>query len=174
MLWVERGGPGDVDQLFVDATGDNAQYRVIVNARFGPRKGALDDLAQLQKAAAADSIRLHLAVVVAAELGEGQDEAFARLEAALKRQPRDPDLAYNAACAYALASRALAGPGRSGGQSQADRAIQLLRSVIAGGYSDYDHIQEDTDLDPIRGLPAFGELMAAGQPDRRHGAAWIR
>ena len=54
MLWVERGGPGDVDQLYVDATGDNAnalQYRAIVNARLGRKKEALDDLALLQKGA---------------------------------------------------------------------------------------------------------------------------
>ena len=34
-------------------------------------------------------------------------------------------------------------------------------------------MQEDSDLDPIRGLPAFGELMEAGYPDRRHAAVWI-
>ena len=49
----------------------------------------------------------------------------------------------------------------------------MLRAAIAGGYSHDDHIQEDTDLDPIRGLPAFRELMAAGQPDRLPDAAWV-
>ena len=175
VLWVERGGPGDVDQLYVDATGDNTlQHRAIVNARLGRKKEALDDLALLQQGAAAESIKLYTPAVVAALLGEGQDEAFARLEAALKDRPGDSGLAYDAACGYSLASQALAGPGRAGGRSQAERAIQLLRAAIDSGYSNFDHIQEDSDLDPIRGLPAFGELMKVGQPDRRHAAVWIR
>ena len=176
VLWVERGGPGDVDQLFVDATGDNAsalQYRAIVNARLGRKKEALEDLALLQKGAATESTKLYTAAVVAADMGEGQDEAFGRLEAALKGRPGDPGLAYDAACGYSLASRALDRPGRAGGRSQAERAIQLLRAAIDNGYSNFDHIQEDSDLDPIRGLPAFGEVIAAGQSDRRHAAVWI-
>ena len=35
-------------------------------------------------------------------------QAFETLDAALKEQPKDSDLAYNAACAFALASEALA------------------------------------------------------------------
>jgi len=174
VLWVERVGPSDVDQLFVDAAGGNAlQYRAIVNARLGRKKEALDDLALLQKGAAAESIKLYTATVVAADLGDGQDEAFGRLEAALKARPGDSGLAYDAACGYSLASQALDRPGRAGGRSQAERAIQLLRAAIDNGYSDFDHIQEDADLDPIRGLPAFGALIAAGQSDRRHAAVWI-
>ena len=176
VLWVERGRPGDVDQLFVEATGDSdsaLQHRAIVNARLGRKKEALDDMALLQKGAAMESTKLYAAVVVAADLGEGQDEAIGRLEAALKARPGDGQLAYDAACAYSLASRALDRPGRPGDRSQAERAIQLLRAAIDNGYSYFDHIQEDTDLDPIRGLPAFGELIAAGQSDRRHDAVWI-
>jgi formylglycine-generating enzyme required for sulfatase activity len=174
VLWVERGGSDDVDQLFVDATGNNAlQYRAIVNARLGRKKEALDDLAFLQKGTATESIKLSTAAVVAAELGEGQDEAFGRLEAALRGRPRDPALAHDAARGHALAARALDRPGRTGGRSQAERAIQFLRAAIDNGYSNFDHMQEDPDLEPIRGLPAFGELTAAGRPDRRHVAAWI-
>jgi len=174
VLWVERGGPGDVDQFYVDATGVNAlQYRAIANARLGRKKLALEDLALLRKGAAVESIKLYTAAVVGADLGEGQDEAFGRLEAALKDRPGDPALAYDAACGYALASRALARPGRAGGRRQAERAIQLLRTAIDNGYSDFDHIQEDSDLDPIRGLPAFSEVIAARQSDRRHAAVWI-
>jgi formylglycine-generating enzyme required for sulfatase activity len=148
------------------------QHRALVNARLGLKKEALDDLAQFQKGTAAEGARLYIAAVVAAELGEGQDEAFARLEAALKGRPGDPGLAYDAACAYALASRAMSRPGRAGGQGQAGRAIELLRAATADGYSDYDHMREDSDLDPIRDLPAFGELMKPGHPDRRYAAVW--
>ncbi len=110
VLWVERGGPGDVDQLSVDATGDHAlQYRAIVNARLGRKKEALDDLALLQKGTSTESTTLYTAAVVAADLDEGQDAAFGQLEAALKGRPGDPGLAYAAARAYSLASRCLTG-----------------------------------------------------------------
>jgi formylglycine-generating enzyme required for sulfatase activity len=176
VLWVERGCPDDEDRLYLGATGNDLNTvakRAIINARLGRKEQALDDLALFQKGTAAASYQLYLAAVVAAELGEGQVEAFARLEAALERQADDADLAYNAACAYSLASRALDRPGRSGGRSQAGRAIRSLRAAMDQGLSRSDRIQEDSDLDPIRVLPAFGELMEAGHPDWRHGAAWI-
>jgi serine/threonine protein kinase/formylglycine-generating enzyme required for sulfatase activity len=146
-------------------------HRALAYARLG-RKEALDDLARIQQGAGPESAKLGLAAAVAAELGDGQDEAFARLEAALKARPGDPGLAYDAARAYALASKALDRPGRGGGRSQAERAIGLLRAAIAGGYSDDNRIDEDPDLDPIRDRPAFGELGKARHIDRRYAALW--
>jgi formylglycine-generating enzyme required for sulfatase activity len=52
----------------------------------------------------------------------------------------------------------------------ADRAIALLEAAIANGYSDYSHMQEDADLDPIRELPAFAALMKAGHIERSYSA----
>ncbi len=66
------------------------------------------DLEQFQEGVATESQKLYLAVIVAAELGEGTDQALETLEAALKNQPQDSGLHYDAACAYALASRAVA------------------------------------------------------------------
>ena len=63
---------------------------------------------KFQKGKSTESTRLYLAVIVAAELGEGTDQALETLEAALKKQPQDSELHYDAACAYALASQAVA------------------------------------------------------------------
>jgi len=97
---------------------------------------------------------------------------FEKLEAALKSQPKDLNLAYNAACAYALASQALGGKDQAKRQPLADRAIGLLKTAIASGYSDFNHMQEDADLDPIRGLREFGEIMKGGHLDRAYAAVW--
>ena len=51
-----------------------------------------------------ESTRFYLAVIVAAELGDGVAEAFEKLDAALQEQPQDAGLHYDAARAYALAS----------------------------------------------------------------------
>ena len=142
-------------------------------ARLRHKKEALEDAAAYGKAEASESSRLYLTVVVAAELAQGLEEAFKKLESALKAGPRDSGLHYDAACAYALASRALSTTNPAKSQEEAARAIGLLQEAIRAGYSDYDHIQEDADLDPIRGVPAFAELMTAGHADRRYAAVWI-
>ena len=83
------------------------QSRALAHARLGHKDEALADLVQFQKGDSTESSRLYLAVVVAAELGEGTDQAFEKLDAALQKQPQDAGLHYNAACAYALASQPL-------------------------------------------------------------------
>ena len=88
-------------------------YRAIAHARLGHKDQARADLERYQEGDATESQKLYLAVIVAAELGEGTDKAFETLDATLKQQPHDSDLHYNAARAYALASQAACpeGPG---------------------------------------------------------------
>ena len=124
------------------------QYRAIAHARLGHKDQAKADLEQFQKGNSTESSRLYLAVIVAAELGEGTDQAFETLDAALKKQPQDSGLHYDAACAYALASQALARKDQAKSQSLSERALSLLRTAIENGYADYKHMQEDADLDP--------------------------
>ena len=107
-----------------------------------------------------------------AELGEGTDQAFEKLDAAIQKQPQDAGLYYDAACAYALASQPLAKKDPAKGRDRAERAIRLLRTAIQNGYSDYNHMQEDSDLDPLRELPAFAVIMKAGHLDRFYAAVW--
>lgn len=148
------------------------QNRAIAHGWLGQKKAALDDLDQFQKGNVTESSKLYLAAVVAAELGEGADRAFEALEAALKNQPKDAELHYDAACAYALASQATAKRDQVKGKAHAERAISLLQTAIQNGYSDYGHMQEDADLDPIRDLPAFVEIMKASHLDRQYAAVW--
>ena len=109
---------------------------------------------------------------MAAELGEGTDKALETLEAALKKQPQDSMLHYDAACAYALASQALAGKDQAKGRELGGTSHRLLRTAIQNGYADYKHMQQDTDLDPLREIPAFAEIMKAGHLDRSYAAVW--
>jgi serine/threonine protein kinase/formylglycine-generating enzyme required for sulfatase activity len=159
---VVKGAPGNATAL---------QYRALAHARLRHKKEARD-AAAYGKADVTESSRLYLAVVVAAELGEGLEEAFGKLESALKAGPRDSGLHYDGACAYALASRPIATTNQARGQELAARAVGLLQEATRTGYSDYDHMEEDADLDPIRDLPAFAGIMASGQADRRYSAVW--
>ena len=163
----------DLNAVVEKAPQDDAYvYRAIAHARLGHKDQARADLEQLQKGESPESSRLYLAVVVAAELGEGTDQAFEKLDAALQKQPQDAGLHYYAACAYALASQPLAKKDPAKGRDRAERAIHLLQTAIQNGYSDYNHMQEDADLDPIRDLPAFIEIMKVGHLDRSYAAVW--
>jgi len=148
------------------------KYRAVAHARLGHKQQAKADLEQFQKGKSTESTRLYLAVVVAAELGEGTDQAFEKLDAALLKQPQDARLHYDAACAYALASQPLAKKDPAKGRDRAERAIHLLQTAIQNGYSDYNHMQKDVDLDPLRQLLAFADIMNAGHLDRCYAAVW--
>ncbi|MFC1588241.1 hypothetical protein ACFL54_08020 [Planctomycetota bacterium] len=60
--------------------------------------------------------------------------------------PDDPIAYYNLACSYALLAE--------------DRpALDALQMAIDKGYNDLDWIQKDLDLDPIRHLPEFRNIL---------------
>src|SRR5271157_5192058 len=148
------------------------QLRAIADARLGHKDQARADLEKFQKSMSGKSISLYLALIVAAELGEGTDQAVDTLETALKKQPQDSGLHYDAACAYALASQAVARKDQARSNSLSERAPNLLRTAIQNGYANYRHMQEDADLDPIRDLPAFADIMKPLHLDRSYAAVW--
>ena len=164
----------DLDAIIQKApqTAMALQYRSLAHAKLHHKKEALEDAAAYRKADVPESSKLYLAVVVAAELADGLEEGREKLEAALKASPRDSGLHYDAACALSLASRAVKAASPAKSQEHVVRAISLLQDAIRLGYSNYAHIQEDADFDPIRGLPAFAEIMNAGRMDRRYAALW--
>jgi len=149
------------------------QFRAIAHARPGHKDQARADLQGFEVGYGNESQKLYLAVIVAAELGQGTDEALERLEADLKNQPQDSELHYDPARAYALASRAVARTDQARSRSLAERALSLLRKAIENGYVDYRHMQEDADLDPLRELPAFADIMKPGHLERSYTAVWL-
>lgn len=62
---------------------------------------------------------------------------------------------YDFARVYAVAS------GKIDGKNQAyiDRAMQLLQQAVKTGYKDAAHMQQDTDLDPLRDREDFQKLL---------------
>ena len=151
---------------------DVLRYRVITLARLGKTDDALTELAKFRKRAEPDRAKLSLAVVVAAELGEGADKAYEALSAAIKKEPDDLDLHYDAARAFALASKAVGKKDKDESRALASRALGLLNDLVESGDADFGKMDEDAGLDPIRDDPAFTEVMTAGRPERRYAAIW--
>ena len=76
----------------------------------------------------------------------GQDtEALAWMDSILVVEPTN-DNYYDAACLYALMGRT-------------EQALSAFDKALSLGYRDFQHIAADTDLDAIRDLPRFTEIL---------------
>ena len=69
-----------------------------------------------------------------------------------ERQPEDPVVHYNLACSLSMSG-------------ELNLAVAALARALELGYSDFAHIQADPDLDPLRELSSFGELLRRRIPD---------
>src|SRR5262249_44567435 len=147
---------------------DALQYRARALAQLGKKQDALAELEQFQKRDEPDRAKLTLAAIVAAELGEGTDQALGALDAALRREAEDIDLRYDAARAWAAASRAVGTKDAGAGRALAARAVGLLKGLVQSGDADFGRMDEDPDLDPVCDDPTFAEVMKAGHPGRRY------
>jgi hypothetical protein len=57
-----------------------------------------------------------------------------------------PHIAYNIACAHARAGRI-------------DQALEWIKRALHAGYSDFDSLENDPDLDILRDHPAFIQML---------------
>ena len=69
----------------------------------------------------------------------------------VRLRPDNATAHYNLACSLALCRRRT-------------EALRSLEHAIALGYDDYDWMQQDPDLEGLKGHPAFQKLLAKLQP----------
>lgn len=69
----------------------------------------------------------------------------------VRLQPDNATAHYNLACSLALSSRK-------------SEALQALRRAIELGYKDYDWMAQDPDLQGLKQVPAFEQLLRKLQP----------
>ena len=164
----------ELDAVIVTLPQPNLAYqlRAIAHARLGHNDQALSDLETFERAYVSEGQKLYLAAVVAAELDQGIDAALEKLVTAVEQQPQDSELHYDAARAFSVASRAVARNDKAKSKSLAARAIGLLRRAIENGFADFNHLQEDADLDPLREQPTVADIMKLGHLDRSYSAVW--
>jgi formylglycine-generating enzyme required for sulfatase activity len=163
----------DLDAL-AKQSGDDTDVmrsRAIALARLGRRSEAEAERDKHGKRVL-ERVRPALDLVIAAELGAGIDAAETALEAALARRPDDPELRFDAARAWALASRALAGKDAERARACAARAVAQLEEAARRGEADLLRLEEDPDLDSLRDDPAFMALLARGHPERGYCGVW--
>jgi adenylate cyclase len=95
---------------------------------------------------------LNLGATALLQLGQAE-KARAWMRQSIENAPRDPVIEYNAACFYALAG-------------DTDEALASLRRCKAMGALDDDWWVHDADLDSLRTLPEFEEVVASRPPPR--------
>ncbi|ODU01314.1 MAG: hypothetical protein ABS79_01910 [Planctomycetes bacterium SCN 63-9] len=139
-------------------------FRAIAHAQLKERTSAHADLAKFKTLEPSESYRLYTTAAVACALGEDGEKSFEAIEAALKRDLANPDLCYDAACAFALASTI--GPDQDRRRAFAERGATLFAESLRQGYSDESNIRNDSDLDPIRDQPVFGNAFKSAGFDR--------
>jgi hypothetical protein len=97
---------------------------------------------------------------------KAEDAAGCRATAEMweKRKPRNPDELYNAACFRAAAAAVQAKTPVTDAarlaEEDASRAIAWLRQAVAADYKDSAHMEEDTELDCLRGRADFQQMLA--------------
>jgi tetratricopeptide (TPR) repeat protein len=69
----------------------------------------------------------------------------------VKLQPKNATAHYNLACSLALSKR------------KSD-ALRELREAVQLGYNDFDWMQQDPDLEPLKQHPEFQSLLATLKP----------
>ncbi len=69
-------------------------------------------------------------------------------------RPDDPVVLYNLACSYSLIK-------------DLDRAFRVMKAAVQKGYSDFDYLEQDTDLVNLRQLPAFKDFFAEARGKKK-------
>ncbi|MCZ6673011.1 MAG: tetratricopeptide repeat protein [Verrucomicrobia bacterium] len=115
------------------------------DARIVQRRGL--DIAERHLQLNPDDARaLYLSAGALIELGE-QERGLERAQQALKIDPEEEAILYNVACIYSLSGRI-------------EEAIDFLEKALKVGFAHKEWIENDSDLDPLRGNPRFQALLA--------------
>ena len=127
-------------------------------ARLKKAERSKEALAEYLKQEKNLSMQRYAQIIHAAWLGN-HPKAITLLDAAETAAGQDADSLYDAACAAAMASNASSVVDTLRASTYGDRAIILLTSVVAAGYTNADHISGDADLVTLHGDARFSALI---------------
>jgi formylglycine-generating enzyme required for sulfatase activity/tetratricopeptide (TPR) repeat protein len=169
------------------------RYRALIHARAGRARQARRDLAVFASVSTDRALLARVTALVGVYLGDAT-AALKTLDAAVAANPSDGELAFQAACVYAQAARVsearqlawtagliaapgvwarLAVPPRSGeGLRCAQRSLVLVEQAVAKGYRNFTALQSEPDLEPIRRLGGYRDLVARHGMQRRYASVW--
>jgi len=86
------------------------------------------------------------------------DEGLKVTEQLLSRAPEDDFALYNGACSYARAAER-AGVTEQDKGRYAERAVELLKKTNETGFTDFQHLSDDVDLEVLHKHPQWDSLI---------------
>jgi TolB-like protein/Flp pilus assembly protein TadD len=92
-----------------------------------------------------DARALYLGAADLASLGQ-REKSLEWVARALAIDPEDTGVLYNVGCAYAILG-------------EPDRAMDCIEKAVENGFGHREWIEQDGDLDVLRGLPRFQQLL---------------
>ena len=140
--------PDDYDALLLlympyERMGERAKARAA-------RRRALEAAERVLRNSPDDVRALYMSGRALITLGERQ-KGIERLEQAVELKPHDFAALYNAACSFAIAGNS-------------ERALDMLDRAVGTGRGFRAWIEHDPDLDSLRSLPRFKEILARLPP----------
>jgi formylglycine-generating enzyme required for sulfatase activity/tetratricopeptide (TPR) repeat protein len=169
------------------------RFRALLHARQGRAEQARRDLAAFSKSNPSLAERQGTVALVAVYLGQ-HEEGLKALEKVVKANPKDANLAHEAARVYARASalgaarqvaRAaglVAAPGMmpllavpppaEQPRTYTERALALLGQALANGFRDFDLLYSDPDLESLHSHSRYSQLLAQAGALRRYASVW--
>ena len=160
----------DSSEFPIGVLDDAYRYRARLHARNGQAEEAHQDLAALDKRSISANLKTCTQAIVLAHLDDLSGTEL--LEAMLEEHPQDVESLRNAARAFSVLSGILAGKNVTLSKVYAERAVTLLRNAMEGGQLDYEQLESDADLDPIRDLNGFTKLLESGGQGISYTGVW--
>ncbi|HWE25620.1 MAG TPA: tetratricopeptide repeat protein [Myxococcales bacterium] len=145
---VERQNPDDYDAITLEAMPYDRLGEP--DKASATRQRALDAAERVLRNSPDDIRARYLSGSLLMQLGK-KKEGAARLEEAIAIQPTDFAVLYNAACGFAFAG-------------EHEKALDLLDRAVGTGKGFRAWMEHDPDLDAVRDLPRFKEILARLPP----------
>ncbi|MGZ6142009.1 MAG: TPR end-of-group domain-containing protein, partial [Myxococcales bacterium] len=139
-----RRDPDDYDALSL--LGMPLQRLGQLDKAAAARRRSLDAAERVLKKSPDDVRAMYLSGSLLIQSGE-KEKGLARLDQAVTLRPQDYAVLYNAACGYTYAG-------------DYDHALDLLERAVGTGKGFRSWIEHDPDLDPLRALPRYQQILA--------------
>lgn len=143
--------PKDVDALVL---------RGRISIQMKKYKAAIEDCSQAVKESQ-ENLDGHICLALSLQVNGDMDAAAKAYEQLFNLDPNNADAHYNAACLYSLRSvtRTKDNAGEKARAADVALALEHLARAIENGFQDWGLMKKDSDLDPIRNEPRFGQLV---------------
>ena len=145
--------------------------RMLTLARLGKVQEANALLTKYLASNASDSRKAYYQIQLLAWLGEFE-QAIEQLDSAVVIFGRDIDDLYRVASAAALSTQALADKDPVQSEIFANRSIEVLRQLVALGYTDAYQMKGDPDFTWLHGDPRFVAVLEEIEGSSKYAALW--